>query len=116
MIAVVSAGYHSGKASDLSSQWGSEQLEEQHQEIPSGLFSRTGLLKRADAIISPTRMVAGEISQGRVDFFLFPRALALETGNGDLDFTAAFPAGMGRASIAVKFSLKDMAVGLEGNL
>ena len=116
VIAVVSAGYHSGKASDLSSQWGSEQLEEQHQEIPSGLFSRTGLLKRADAIISPTRMVAGEISQGRVDLFLFPRALALETGNGDLDFTAAFPAGMGRASIAVKFSLKDMAVGLEGNL
>ena len=61
-------------------------------------------------------MVSGEISQGRVDLFLFPRAFALEPGNGDLEFTTAFPAGMGRASIGVKFSLKDMAAGLEGNL
>ena len=46
----------------------------------------------------------------------FSRALALETGNGDLEFTAVFPAGMGRARIGAKFSLKDMAAGFEGDL
>jgi hypothetical protein len=61
-------------------------------------------------------MVSGEISQGRVGLFLSSRALALETGNGDLEFGAAFPAGMGRASMRVKFSLKGLAAGFEGDL
>jgi hypothetical protein len=57
-------------------------------------FSRTALLKRVDEVISRTRMVSEEISQGPVDLFL-SRALALETGNGDLEFRCPFPCGHG---------------------
>jgi hypothetical protein len=116
VIAVVSVGSGSANASGLSNQWSPEQLETRSQEKQAGLFSRTGLLKRDDATFPPTRMLSGVISQGPVDLFLFSRALALETGSRELTFDAAFPAGMGRASISVKFSLKDLAAGFQGGL
>jgi hypothetical protein len=70
VIAVVNVGHRSAKASDLPSQWGPEQLEEQGQEIQSGRFSRTLVLKRADETISPTRMVSGKSRKaGLTSFF-----------------------------------------------
>jgi hypothetical protein len=116
VIAVVSEESPSANDGDVSSQWGPEQLEKRRQEKQTGPFKRTGLLKHADQTISPASIVSGKISQGWVDLFLFSRTLAFETRTGNLEFNAAFPAGMGRASFRVNFSLKDLTEGSERGL
>jgi hypothetical protein len=101
---------------ERSRQWSPEQMEGRLKEIQSSQLSPLGLLKRGDESTASARIESGEISEGRVYLYLFPRALALENGNEDLDFEAVIPAGMGRARVGVKFSLKNLAEGLEQGL
>ena len=82
-----------GWGQDLSNQWAPEELEKRRQEIRPGWFSKTGTLKRGEGEILPLFRIPGQISQGLVDLFLFPRALVLESDNDDLWFFAG-PGGL----------------------
>jgi hypothetical protein len=80
------------------------------------VFSSSWLLRPTYGAVSPARVESGEDAEGRVDLLMFPRALALENLDWDIDVKAAFRAGMGLSTVTVRFSLKDLAEGSEQGL
>ncbi len=79
-------------------------------------FLSSCLLMPTRKIVSPSRVESGENAEGRVDLLMFPRDLALETGEGVIGFRTISWAGMGRSTLSVRFSLKRMAEGSECGL
>jgi hypothetical protein len=79
-------------------------------------FLSSCLLMPTCKIVSPSRVESGENAEGRVDLLMFPRDLALETGEGVVGFRTISWAGMGRSTLSVRFSLKRMAEGSECGL
>jgi hypothetical protein len=90
--------------------------EGQLKEVKSNRFIRASLLKRGGESMECTRIESGDISQGWVFLYLFPRALALENGNGDLDFVGYIPAANTGDRVQARFSLKDLAQGVKQGL
>jgi len=122
----------------LSSHWSREQEEEVRNARaaqagqprlmgPSGpeearnwearqVFSSSWLLRPSYESVSPARVESGENAEGRVDLLMFPRALALEHLDWDIDVKAAFRAGLGLSTVTVGFSLKNLGEGFEQGL
>ena len=108
VISVVKVEPRTGESNETAGEWSPELLENLRQVEQSRWNAQTVTLRRANESILQTGMMSGDISQGRIDLFLFPRALALEAGDGILEFDVSFPAGMGRVSFPVKFNLRAL--------
>jgi hypothetical protein len=85
----------------------SPQGEERRKQKRASLLEDT-LLRRGDGKpITPERLELLDEFDGRVLFFLFPRSLALENGEKELNFETAF----GPLFIRAKFNVKEMSQG-----
>jgi hypothetical protein len=124
--------------SGLSSHWSREQEEELRdvefaQTGPSDplsqaspdrmgnegarrVFLRCWLLRSGYKALSPARVESGQNAEGRVELLMFPRAMALDNGSANVEIKAAFPLGMGLATVTGRFSLKNLAEGSERGL
>jgi hypothetical protein len=114
VLAVVSlakgpAGVGGGRPSDL---WSPVEMEGREATWLSPPGSPRGDGER----VVPVRALTGENSEGHLYLYLFSRHPALENGNRALDFHVTIPAGMGRVSFTVRFSLNDLAGALEQGL
>jgi hypothetical protein len=84
-----------------------QEAEQRRAQMVSRLAASTFLRRGGGESRSPERVETLKDSNGRVLLFLFPRALALENGDKDLNFETT----MGPMIIKTKFNLKDMAQG-----
>ena len=84
-----------------------QQAEERRTQMQARLLTATSLRRGGTESRAPERVEMLKDSNGRVMLFLFPRALALENGEKDLNFETA----LGPMVIKAKFNLKEMAQG-----
>jgi hypothetical protein len=84
-----------------------QQAADRRTQMQARVLAATSLKRGGSDSRAPERVETLKDSNGRVMLFLFPRALALENGEKDLNFETA----LGPAIIKARFNLKDMAQG-----
>jgi hypothetical protein len=84
-----------------------KEATERRTQMQARLAAATTLRRGGSESRAPERVETLKDSNGRVLLFLFPRALALENGEKELNFETA----LGTMIIKARFNLKEMAQG-----
>ena len=100
----------------LSSTPGRARIEPTDNQEARQPFTSTRLLTASGEPISPAHVESVRNSEGTVNLLMFPRSLAIEKSAGDVDLKITLWVGMGLSTVDVKFSLKDLAEGVEQGL